>query len=117
VWCASDDFVNDIVTIIPSGMTNPKSHVIAGNVTFGNYTAVGSNSVVMPNNDIPEGTVIGALSYVPAEFKFKPWSVYAGTPIRFIKKRNKKSVLAQVEKLRAQLPRTSQESVLEASEG
>ena len=28
VWCGSDDFVNDIVTIIPAGMTSPKNHFI-----------------------------------------------------------------------------------------
>lgn len=103
IWCASDDFVNDLVTIIPPGMENPKTHVIAGDVTLGNYTAVGSNAVVMPKNTIPEGTVIGALSYVPPEFEFEPWSVYAGSPIRLIKPRNKKNVLAQVAKLSAAL--------------
>jgi acetyltransferase-like isoleucine patch superfamily enzyme len=105
VWCASDDFVNDIVTIIPPGMENPKTHIISGDVTFGNYTAVGSNSVVMPKNVIPEGTVIGALSYVPPEFDFEPWSVYAGTPLKKIKARNKRNVLTQVEKLRGYLAR------------
>lgn len=103
VWCASDDFVNDVVALPPPGMENPKTHMIGGDVTFGNYTAVGSNSVIMPNNKIPEGTVIGALSYVPPNFAFEPWSVYAGIPIRKIGPRNKKSVLAQVEKLRGYL--------------
>jgi acetyltransferase-like isoleucine patch superfamily enzyme len=106
IWCASDDFVNDIVTIIPPGMENPKNHIIAGHVTLGNYTAVGSNSVIMPRNTIPEGTVIGALSFVPADFEFEPWSVYVGTPIRLAKKRNKRNVLEQVEKLRAYLAST-----------
>lgn len=105
VWCVSDDFVNDVVTIVPPGMQNPKTNLIIGDVTFGNYTAVGSNSVIMPRNSIPEGTVIGALSFVPAEFNFEPWSVYVGTPIRLVKKRNKVSVMAQVEKLRAHLGR------------
>ena len=47
----------------------------------------------MPNNRIPEGVAIGALSYVPQNFNFKSWSVYAGTPIRLIKKREKKKIL------------------------
>ena len=47
----------------------------------------------MPNNKIPEGVAIGALSYIPQKFVFKSWSVYAGTPIRFIKKREKKKIL------------------------
>jgi acetyltransferase-like isoleucine patch superfamily enzyme len=105
IWCASDDFVNDIVTIIPPGVAEVKEHVIAGDVSFANCTAVGSNSVVMPRNHVPEGTVIGALSFVPAAFAFEPWSVYAGTPIRLVGRRNRAAVTAQAASLRAQLDR------------
>lgn len=102
IWCASDDFVNDIITIIPEGFGEIKNNVISGDVVFSNFTGVGANSVVMPDNLVPEGTVIGALSFVPSRFKFKPWAVYAGVPIRFIKHRNKQNVLKQaraIEKL------------------
>lgn len=99
IWCTSDDFTNDIVTIIPESFGKIKSHLITGDVILGNLTAVGSNSVIMPNNTIPEGTVIGALSLVPSNFKFKPWAVYAGIPVRFIKYRNKENVIKQFEKL------------------
>ena len=95
VWCTSDDFVNDLVTLIPPEWGSLKEHLISGDVTFGDLTAVGANSVVMPRNQIPEGTVIGALSLVPPNFSFKPWSVYAGTPVRFITPRNRESVLRQ----------------------
>lgn len=96
VWCASDDFCNDIVTLIPQGFAEVKNNFISGDVIMGNMTAVGANSVIMPCNTIPEGAVIGALSFVPVGFKFKPWSVYAGIPVRLIKRRNKKNVLGQV---------------------
>jgi acetyltransferase-like isoleucine patch superfamily enzyme len=72
-------------------------------VTFGNYTAAGSNSVVMPDNEIPEGTVIGALSFVPPRFSFEPWSVYAGIPLRRVGARDRDAVLAQAARLREQL--------------
>ena len=103
IWCTSDDFVNDLVTIIPPGVAQVKKHLIRGNVTFGHYTAVGANSVVMPNNHIPEGTVLGALSFAPAGFEFRPWSVYAGIPVRFVRPRNRESVMEQVKKLTAML--------------
>jgi acetyltransferase-like isoleucine patch superfamily enzyme len=103
IWCTSDDFVNDLVTLIPQGVEQVKMHLITGDVTLENYTAVGSNSVVMPRNTIPEGTVIGALSFVPPAFPFEPWSVYAGTPIRYIRPRNRESVLEQVLQLEAML--------------
>jgi acetyltransferase-like isoleucine patch superfamily enzyme len=103
IWCTSDDFVNDLVTIIPSDVEQVKKHLIRGNVTLGHYTAVGSNSVVMPKNHIPEGTVLGALSFAPAEFDFRPWSVYAGIPVRLVRPRNRESVLQQVKRLNALL--------------
>ena len=99
IWCTSDDFVNDLVTIIPSGVEQVKNHLIRGHVTLADYTAVGANSVIMPDNHLPEGTVIGALSFVPAAFGFRPWSVYAGTPIRYVRPRNKENVLSQVHRL------------------
>jgi acetyltransferase-like isoleucine patch superfamily enzyme len=100
IWCASDDFVNDIVAIIPPEADeggSVKDHLISGDVTMGDFTAVGSNTVVMPLNEIPEGTTIGALSFVPARFRFEPWTVYAGVPIRRVASRNRENVLRQVQ--------------------
>ena len=105
IWCTSDDFALDLVTIIPPGAGPIKEHVISGDVTFGNYTAAGSNTVVMPDNIVPEGTVIGALSFVPARFHFEPWSVYAGIPARRIGARDREAVVAQATRLREQLDR------------
>jgi acetyltransferase-like isoleucine patch superfamily enzyme len=99
VWCTSDDFVNDLVTVIPSGVEQVKTHLIRGDVILDDYTAVGSNSVIMPNNHVPEGTVVGALSFVPFAFAFRPWSVYAGIPLRYLRPRNQESVMEQVRKL------------------
>ena len=103
IWCTSDDFVNDVVAILPEGVGAIKQHLIEGDVSFADCTAVGSNSVVMPGNDVPEGTVIGALSFVPARFAFEPWAVYAGVPIRFIRRRNRDAVAAQSALLKERL--------------
>jgi acetyltransferase-like isoleucine patch superfamily enzyme len=99
VWCTSDDFVNDIVTIVPAAAGAVKTHLIEGDVSIGDFTAVGSNSVVMPGNEIPEGTVVGALSFVPPRFAFEPWSVYAGAPVRLVGRRNRENVLSQIRRL------------------
>ena len=105
IWCVSDDFANDIVCILPDGAEDVKAHLITGDVTFGHYTAAGSNAVVMPDNHIPEGTVIGALCFVPARFRFEPWSVYAGVPARKVGERNRTAVTAQAARLREKLAR------------
>jgi len=110
IWCTSDDFANDVVAIIPPGISQVKEHLIWGDVEFGNFTAAGSNSVVMPKNFVPEGTVIGSLSFVPAAFEFQPWSVYAGAPIRYLRPRNRESVMKQVASLEEQLRRKAGKS-------
>ena len=107
IWCASNDFVNDIVTITPKGFKGVNEHPITGDVTIGDMCAVGSNTVIMPDNVIPEGAVVGALSFVPTRFKFKPWSVYAGIPARYIGKRNRKNVLRQAKEIGMQMRKAS----------
>lgn len=112
IWCTSDDFVNDVTGPFPSWLEEAgpiKEHLISGDVIMEDCTVVGANSVVMPRNHIPEGTAIGALSFVPTDFDFKPWSVYAGAPIRLIKPRNKDSVMRQLSKIRERIRQLTQE--------
>ena len=109
IWCTSDDFVNDLVTIIPADIEQVKTHLISGNVRMEDYTAVGVNSVVLPDNTIPEGTVIGAMSLVPARFHFEPWSVYAGIPVRRLRSRNREAVSEQAARLKRMLDERRQE--------
>jgi len=101
IWCASDDFTCDMAAITPPEITIQKN-MITGNVIMEELTIVGSNCVVMPSNRIPEGVAIGALSFVPPDYDFEPWTVYAGTPIRAVKKRDRVSVQNQKRSLEEQ---------------
>ena len=103
VWCASNDFVNDIVAILPEGCEDIGADPIEGDVIVENHCGIGANTVVMPDNRIPEGVAIGALSFVPPSFRFEPWTVYAGIPVRYVKRRNRERVLAQVGKMKEML--------------
>jgi len=49
---------------------------------------IGSGSIILGKCTINQGTTIGALSFVKKDLR--SWSVYAGNPLKFIKKRNKK---------------------------
>lgn len=109
IWCASNDFVNGLIAIFPENMEGEDSFQIEGDVVMGDYTGIGANSVIMPNNRVPEGTAIGALSFVPEGFAFEPWSVYAGTPLRKINDRNRANVLKQAELIRRSWERTPHE--------
>ena len=103
IWCASNDYVNDLVAITPQDVEPLGDHMIVGDVSIGQYTGVGSNAVIMPQNKIPEGVTIGALAFVPAGYAFEPWTVYAGVPIKPVKKRNRDNVLRQVDQLKRSL--------------
>jgi len=58
---------------------------IIGKILIGDYVTIGPNSVLVGDLNIGEGATIGALSFVKNDLK--PWSVYAGSPVRFLKKR------------------------------
>jgi acetyltransferase-like isoleucine patch superfamily enzyme len=109
-WCTSNDFINDLVVIVPPAAGRIGDKLITGDIVFENYTGAGANSVIMPDNVIPEGTTIGALSYVPTQFPFEPWTVYAGAPIRRVGVRNRERVLAQVELIRQRLNELAKKS-------
>ena len=94
--CKSNDFTNDLTIAVPEEMPLVQN-LIEGNIIFANYSVIGANSVMMSNNHVPEGVAIGALSYVPSNYPFEPWTIYFGTPIKPRKKRNRDSVLKQVE--------------------
>jgi len=94
IWCESNNYTEDL-PIVQKNLIKIKNNPIKGDVKINDFCLIGSNSVIMPNNTIPQGVAIGALSYVPENFKFKSWSIYAGIPIRFIKKRNKKKIMSK----------------------
>ena len=102
VWCSSNDYANDLVVLPPPGVEIGDGPIL-GDVTFENYTGAGANAVVMPDNFIPEGVIIGALSFVPTAYRFEPWTVYAGIPIRPLRPRNRANVLEQAARLRKTL--------------
>jgi len=68
-------------------------------ITLRKHSLVGANSVVMPGAELGEGCVVGANSFVPMRAKLKPWTTYAGCPVREIGPRDKELVLEMQRKL------------------
>lgn len=54
-------------------------------VVLGNFATIGTGAVVMPGVTIGDGAVLGANSF--ANKDLEPWTIYAGSPARPIKKR------------------------------
>lgn len=85
VYSAMDDFSGDylIGPIHPDHTTN----VIGGPVIIRRFSQIGGSSVVFPNIEIGEGSVIGACSLVNKNVE--PWSIYYGIPAIKHKERSK----------------------------
>lgn len=99
IYCESNDYLRDLITLKPPGL-EIGDDPIRGDVVIGAMCGIGANTLVMPDNVIPEGVAIGALSYVPPRYPFKPWRVYAGNPIKMVFPRDRDRILLQAEKLR-----------------
>ncbi|MGD9991920.1 MAG: acyltransferase [Salinivirgaceae bacterium] len=86
LFSATDDFSGDYLI----GPQNQKEHtrVIQGKIILNRFCQLGANTVVLPRVEFGEGSVTGAMSLVNKSTA--PWSIYAGSPARYIKDRNNK---------------------------
>ena len=85
IFSAMDDFSGNylIGPIHPMERTN----VTGGPVYLRKYSQIGAHSLIFPNIEIGEGSVIGACSMVKSDIK--PWTINVGIPTKEIKKRSK----------------------------
>jgi len=84
----ADDFMGGIAT--PLVDVEFKGDVVYGNIVLNKHCLVAPGSVVMPNVTFGEGAAVGALSLVKKDLK--EWTLYAGIPVREIKKRKKEQI-------------------------
>jgi len=86
IYSSSDDYSGEFMTnpMVPKILTN----VTVAPVYFGEHVIIGSGSVVLPGVSLEQGVAVGALSLVTKSFSC--FEVIAGSPAKFIKKRNQK---------------------------
>jgi len=86
IYSAMDDFSGDY--LIGPVHEKIKTRVIGGEVRLCKFSHIGASSIVFPNVQIGEGTVVGAFSLVTKSLP--EWGIYAGIPVTFRKKRSQK---------------------------
>ncbi len=92
----SDDYLGGIATpMIPMKF---KGNSVIGSIILNKHCIVGAGSVVLPNVVFKEGACLGALSL--ANKNLEEYSLYAGIPCKYLKKRNKKEIIELERKLR-----------------
>jgi galactoside O-acetyltransferase len=62
---------------------------IDGDIILNKFATLGADSILFPGSIIPIGTVLGAKSLYTGKHSLDEWSVYAGIPVKFIKKRSR----------------------------
>jgi galactoside O-acetyltransferase len=85
LFSASDDFGGNylISPMAPEKFT----HVTGGEIILRKFCQVGANTVILPAVTLNEGVAVGAMSLVKKDLE--AWGIYAGSPLRYIKKRER----------------------------
>ena len=94
IAAGSDDYISGIGT--PMVPVIFKGNYIVGDVIIGRHCIVGSNSTILPNVMLADGSTVGANSLVKENLS--PWTLYAGVPVKELKKRDREEIL-RLEKL------------------
>jgi galactoside O-acetyltransferase len=85
-------------SLLGAAIPAPYRTPIRSFVKIGKHCMIGANAVVLPGVNIPDGVVIGAASLVLEDAKLDPWGIYAGSPVKFIRKRPRDAILALADK-------------------
>ena len=94
IVCASDDFLQGLISpVVPIEYRT----VINKPVIFKRYATLGVNCSVLPGVTLGEGCIVGANSLVTKDTE--PWMVYAGSPAKPIKIREKERIIESGKKL------------------
>lgn len=83
LYSATDDFSGNY--LIGPIMEESCINVITGRIKLEKYCQIGTGSSVLPNVSLGEGAILGAHSF--AKSNIQPWEIHAGTPAKFLKKR------------------------------
>jgi len=96
IVCTSDNFSGSDLTnstVPPQYRPNTQRTT----VHIKKHCAIGTNSVVMPDVTIGEGTVIGAMSLVTKDLA--PYGIYYGNPVKRIRERDEQSLLEMEQRM------------------
>jgi len=89
IFSAMDDFSGEY--LIGPMVDECKTHVTGGLVHIKKHTQIGAGSIIFPDVTIEDGVAVGAMSLVNQNLE--TWSIYAGIPVKKIKKRENKLLL------------------------
>jgi galactoside O-acetyltransferase len=86
IFTQSDSFSGDFM--IGPTISNEYRKVDGYPLVIEKHSIIGCGTIVLPGSVIEEGVAIGANSLVKGVCK--SWNIYAGSPVKFLKKRSRK---------------------------
>lgn len=90
IYASSDKFDGIAMTARP-GLREECENAICQEVVLGEYSQIGTGSVVLPFGNLGEGAAVGAMSLV--NVPLSPWGIYAGVPCRFLRTRSREMLI------------------------
>lgn len=94
IVCATDDFTQGLISpVVPLEYRT----VISEHIVFQDFATLGVNCCVLPGVTLAEGTIVGAGSVITKDTQ--PWTIYAGSPAKPIRARDKDRALAAAKRL------------------
>jgi galactoside O-acetyltransferase len=94
VLCGSDDFTQGMMNPqVPIKYRSPK----LTKITLKRFSCAGVNSTIMPGITFGEGAILGANSVATKDLE--PWTIYAGSPAKPVKIRDKENILKYAKEL------------------
>lgn len=93
IYSSNDDYSGGALTnpTVPEEYRN----VEYAKVIINKHCIIGSGTIILPGVEIGEGTAVGAMSLCNTDIE--EWSVYAGIPAKYIKKRKKDLLIKEQE--------------------
>lgn len=112
---------NCIIHMFPGVTVKLMEHAHIGHgaivhgAAIGRNVMVGMNAVVMDRAEVGDNSIIGALTFVPADMKIPPRSVVVGNPARIVKEASDEMIAWKTEGTRIyrELPAQCKESLRE----
>lgn len=97
---ASNDFSAGglVGPTIPPAFAAP---AVTADIRIGDHVLLGTNTVILPGTEVPEGVATGALSLLTPSMKLEPWTLYAGCPARPLRARARLEILDAARRLLA----------------
>lgn len=99
IVCGSDEFKGFGIVTAPGIPEEFRDKLIIEPVVFEDFVNADAQVTILPGVTLPKGVVIGACSLVRKRDKLRPWTIYAGNPLKEVRGRQKENMLRYARKL------------------